>query len=237
LSSERLLFIVPAYNEAGNIGRVIADLKEHHPDAAVVVIDDGSTDDTAVLARNAGARVINMPFNVGIGGAVQTGMLFAERGAYDIAIQFDGDGQHVATEVEALLTPIRSRSADAVIGSRFLGSPSFRPPLARRIGIALFNGVNRILTGRRFTDNTSGFRAYNRAAIEFLAHDYPHDYPEPESVVTLCRAGFRVSEAPVSMRERQSGSSSITWLRSIYYVCKVLLAILVGFTRAARRTE
>lgn len=237
LSSERLLFIVPAYNEARNVGRVIAELRDAYAGAAVAVINDGSTDGTSQIARDSGAVVLDMPFNVGIGGAVQTGMLYAHRHGYDIAVQFDGDGQHIAGEIAALLAPIRDDRADAVIGSRFLGAKSFRPPLARRMGIALFNGVNRIVVGRRFTDNTSGFRAYNRAAIEFLARDYPHDYPEPESVVTLCRAGFRVLEVPVSMRERQGGSSSITWLRSIYYVFKVLLAILVGSTRSARRPQ
>jgi glycosyltransferase involved in cell wall biosynthesis len=237
LQSERLLFIVPAYNEASNVGPVVRELKAHHPDGTVVVVNDGSTDATAAAASEAGAIVIDLPFNLGIGGAVQTGMLYAERNGFDFAVQFDGDGQHVATEVTTLLAPLRDGSADAVIGSRFLGGRSFRPPLARRLGIALFNGINRIVTGRRFTDNTSGFRAYNRSAIAFLAHDYPHDYPEPESVVTLCRAGFRVIEVPAAMRERQAGSSSITYIRSIYYMFKVLLAIIVGFTRSGRRTR
>ncbi len=227
----RTLFIVPAYNEGGNLPGVIGDLRAHQPDADIVVVNDGSTDGTASIARFLGVFLLDLPYNLGIGGTVQTGLLFAAQEGYDIAIQFDGDGQHQADQVGKLLEVFRDRNCDVVIGSRFLGSSAYRPPLMRRLGITIFQLVNSLVLRRKITDNTSGFRAYNRAAIAFLARNYPHDYPEPESIVTLCRNGFKVVEVPVSMRERQGGRSSITFLRSIYYMCKVLIAIIVGATR------
>jgi glycosyltransferase involved in cell wall biosynthesis len=227
----RLLFIVPAYNESANLPVVVADLRTHHPAAEIAVVNDHSTDDTAKVARALGVTVLELPCNLGIGGAVQTGLLYAARGAYDMAVQFDGDGQHCADQVEKLLQSVQAGACDAAIGSRFLTPSDYHPPLLRRLGIAVFRMVNSLVLQRTITDNTSGFRAYNRTAIEFLARDYPHDYPEPETVVTLCRQGFRVQEVPVRMRERQNGHSSITFWRSIYYMFKVLLAIFVGATR------
>jgi glycosyltransferase involved in cell wall biosynthesis len=227
----RLLFIIPAYNERANLPAVAADLRAHYPTAELLVVNDCSTDDTATVARSLGMTVLDLPCNLGIGGAVQTGLLYAARGPYDIAIQFDGDGQHRADQVGKLLHALNESGCDAAIGSRFLTSSDYHPPLLRRAGIAIFQAVNSLVLQRRITDNTSGFRAYNRAAIQFLALDYPHDYPELESVVTLCRHGFRVQEVAVTMRERQGGRSSITFWRSIYYMFKVLLAIFVGATR------
>jgi hypothetical protein len=231
----RTLFIVPAYNEEENLTAVISDLRAHYPDVDIVVVNDGSTDGTAASARSLGVILLDLPYNLGIGGTVQTGLLFANQEGYDIAIQFDGDGQHQADQVGKLLEAFRDRSCDVVIGSRFLGSSVYRPPLMRRLGITIFQLVNSLVLGRKITDNTSGFRAYSRAAIAFLARNYPHDYPEPESIVTLCRNGFEVVEVPVSMRERQGGRSSITFWRSIYYMCKVLIAIIVGATRRTVR--
>jgi len=230
----RLLFIVPAYNEQDTLAAVVADLRAHYPDATIAVVNDGSADDTAGVARALGVHLLDLPFNLGIGGSVQTGLLLAARGGYDIAVQFDGDGQHRADQVAILLDALAAGN-DAAIGSRFLGAAPYRPPPGRRLGIAILRGANALVLRRTITDSTSGFRAYGREAIAFLAEEYPHDYPEPESVVTLCRGGFRVVEVAVAMRPRQGGASSITTIRSIYYMGKVLLAIAVGATRRATR--
>lgn len=230
----RILFIVPSHDERQALPGVVADLREHAAGGDVVVVNDGSSDGTGEVARGLGVQVLDLPCNLGIGGAVQTGLLFAREHGYDAAVQFDGDGQHRADQVQALLSPLLAGEADVVIGSRFLEKTDYRAPLARRIGIAVFAGVNSLVLRRRITDSTSGFRAYNAAAIGFLAREYPHDYPEPESVVTLVRHGFAVREVPVAMRDRQGGRSSITLWRSIYYVLKVLIAIVVGATRQKR---
>jgi glycosyltransferase involved in cell wall biosynthesis len=232
----RLLFIVPAYNEAASLPGVMRDLQAHYPAADVAVINDGSSDDTAGVARDLGAHLLDLPYNLGIGGAVQTGLLFAHRGGYDVAVQFDGDGQHCADQVGALLAALAATGADVAIGSRFLGAADasgsgYHAPPVRRLGITILRLVLSAAVGQRITDSTSGFRAYGRAAIAFLARDYPHDYPEPESVVTLSRQGFRLCEAPVRMRARQGGRSSITPLRSAYYMMKVLLAIGIDASR------
>lgn len=234
----RVLVMIPAYNEAASLPAVIGDLRAHYPAADFVVIDDGSSDDTAAIARRLGAAVLELPYNLGIGGAVQTGLLFAAQQGYSYAVQFDGDGQHRADQLPLLLAPLLTRQADAVIGSRFLRPTDYPLPLLRRCGIAVFRWINTLVLGQTITDNTSGFRAYGRAALTFLAENYPHDYPEPESVVTLSRQGFRVVEVPVEMRERQGGHSSITLARSPYYMVKVLLAIGVRATaRPVGRTR
>jgi glycosyltransferase involved in cell wall biosynthesis len=231
----RIIFLVPAYNEGESLRGVIRDLREHHPTADIAVINDGSCDGTEAIARAESITLLNLPFNLGIGAAVQTGLLFAARNDYDIAVQFDGDGQHRADQVAGLLEKISSGEWDVAIGSRFLQEKAYRPPLGRRIGIAIFQVVNRVLVGQTITDNTSGFRAYSRGAIAFLAEDYPHDYPEPESIVSLIRNDFRVIEVPVEMRTRQGGESSITFWRSIYYMLKVLTAMSIGATRPIAR--
>jgi glycosyltransferase involved in cell wall biosynthesis len=221
------LVIVPAFNEEKNIGQVVDDILGAGLGLDVVVIDDGSHDRTSEIARLHGARVISLPFNLGIGGAVQTGLKFAYRQGYDVAIQIDGDGQHVPSEIPLLLAPLQRREADVAIGSRYIGSRRYRTPLMRRAGMIVFSLVNSILIGQRITDNTSGFRAFNRRAIEFLSMIYPSDYPEPETIVILGRNGFRLQELAVEMRPRASGESSINSLRAIYYMVKVLLAIVV----------
>jgi glycosyltransferase involved in cell wall biosynthesis len=232
--SQRLLFIVPAFNEGDNIRGVVAALHQHYPAATVLVVNDGSTDETAELARSAGAAVLDLPFNLGIGAAVQSGFLYAQRAGFDVAVQFDGDGQHLASEVEKLLEPVCSGTHDVAIGSRFLGDHSFRPALMRRLGITIISTLNSRLTSMKVTDPTSGFRAFGRDAIELLSRDYPHDFPEPESMVTLAKNGFRMCEVPVRMEARKGGQSSITISRSVYYMCKVLLAIGIGSTRRRR---
>ena len=229
-----ILVIVPAYNEEENIADVIEDLAELNLNIDILVVNDGSRDATSSTARTNGqARVIDLPNNLGIGGAVQTGFKFAARNDYAAAVQFDGDGQHIAAELPALVHALRDGEFDMIIGSRFLKGEqnSYRSTFLRRIGIHLFKAVNSLLIGQRITDNTSGFRAYNRAAVEFLARYYPIDYPEPEAVILLGRNGFRIAEISVRMRERQSGGSSIAGIKGGYYMVKVLLAILMTALR------
>ena len=234
---QRLLFIVPAFNEGDSIRGVVDALRLHWPQAGILVVNDGSTDLTAEIARNRGATVLDLPFNLGIGGAVQTGFLYARQNGFDVAIQFDGDGQHLASEVDKLLEPIRNGTHDVAIGTRFLGDRSFRPAVMRRLGILIISSFNSRLTGMKVTDPTSGFRAFNRDAVELLSHEYPDDFPEPESMVTLAKKGFRMCEVPVRMEARHTGHSSITVGRSVYYMCKVLLAIAIGATRPKRERE
>ena len=231
---ERLL-IIPAYNEELAIGDVIEDIKAHYPEADIVVVNDGSTDATEAVAKAHGAGVIDLPHNLGIGGAMQTGYKYAMDEGYDIAIQFDGDGQHRADQIERLVKPLLDGDADMVIGSRFLGAKGYESTFSRLIGIKILSGVVSILSGRKITDSTSGFRAANRRVMKFFSTHYPEDYPEPEAIVLLHKAGFRMAEVPVLMRERQSGSSSITAVRSAYYMLKVLLAIMIDMIKVRGR--
>ena len=228
LERPRCLAIVPAFNEAATISEVVIEIRDFAPDFDVLVIDDGSADGTAAVAKAAGAKVLTLPLNLGIGGAVQAGYLYAFERGYDVAVQVDGDGQHDAAELGRLLEPILAQRADLAIGTRFAGELTYRAPLARRIGIELFARIVSLRVRQRMTDTTSGFRAVNRRGIRLFAADYPHDYPEVESVVTAARGDLRVCEVPVAMRQRTAGSSSITTLRSFYYVVKVLLALFVG---------
>lgn len=230
---EEILVIVPAYNEAENIVKVIADLKSIAQPLDILVINDGSTDHTSLAAHLTGAaQVVDLPKNLGVGGAVQTGFKYAARNGYPIAIQFDGDGQHLAAEIPKLLAALQTQGTNMVIGSRFLDSQAgYRSTFLRRIGIRLFQGVNSLLIGQRVTDNTSGFRAYDQLAITFLARHYPVDYPEPEAVILLGRNGFRISEVFTLMAARQGGVSSISGFTGAYYMIKVLLAILMTALR------
>jgi glycosyltransferase involved in cell wall biosynthesis len=196
-------------------------------------VNDGSADATSAQARSTGkALVVDLPKNLGIGGAVQTGFKYAARNGYLVAIQFDGDGQHLAAEIPKLLARLDQGGVSLVIGSRFLEKHAgYRSTFVRRLGIRLFEGLNSILIGQRITDNTSGFRAYDHQAISFLAQYYPVDYPEPEAVILLGRNGFRIAEVFTLMRERQEGGSSIAGLKGAYYMVKVMLAVLMTFLR------
>ena len=229
----RRVAIVPALNEAENIGRVIDELRAFDPGLDIVVVDDGSLDGTAQAAAALGARVLRLPFNLGIGGAVQTGFRFAFENGYDIAVRVDGDGQHDPAQLDRVLAPVLNGEADIVVGSRFaaIGASGYRSSRTRRIGIRLLAWVVSRIVGQRVTDSTSGFQALNREGIALFARDYPHDYPEVEATVMVFRHRLRLTEVPVEMRERAAGSSSITALRSIYYMVKVLLAIFVGLFR------
>lgn len=227
----KICAIVPAYNEEHNIGPVIDDIRNHQPQINIVVINDASRDKTEAIVRERGATVLSLPINLGIGGAVQTGLIYARDAGFDLAIQFDGDGQHLASEIEKILTPVIEGQADVVIGSRFLDAGGYKSRFVRRIGIRIFQMVNSLMVGSRITDNTSGFRAYNRRAIAFLARYYPQDYPEPEAVIDLYRNRFRIREVSVVMRERASGDSSIRLSRSLYYMVKCLMANLIAFSR------
>lgn len=227
------LVIVPAYNEEGNIDRVIGDLKSTGLNIDILVINDGSADNTSAVAAATGqAMVLDLPNNLGIGGAVRTGFKFAQRHQYLTALQFDGDGQHIASEIPKLMASLRDQQANMVIGSRFLQKhEGFRSTFVRRIGIRTFQILNSLLIGQRITDNTSGFRAYDKKAIDFLARYYPVDYPEPEAVILLGRNGFKIAEEFTLMQERRDGGSSITGFTGLYYMIKVLLAILMTALR------
>ncbi|HPI90084.1 MAG TPA: glycosyltransferase family 2 protein [Spirochaetota bacterium] len=223
------LAIIPAYNEERIIVSVIDEIKGFDESIDILIINDASTDRTGQVAAACGrAIVINLPCNLGIGGAVQTGFKYAARYGYDIAFQYDGDGQHIASEISKLVRPLELHEAEVVIGSRFCTSHNgFKSTLVRRIGIKIFKIVNSLLVRQWICDNTSGFRAYNKRAIQFLSSNYPGDYPEPEAVILLGRNGFRMVEVFTEMRERPEGYSSITAFKAVYYMIKVLLAIFM----------
>jgi len=228
----RRIAIVPARNEEAAVGRVVEELRAFDPELDVVVIDDGSTDATAERAAAAGAEVVRLPFNLGIGGAVQTGFKYALEHGYDTVIRLDGDGQHDPQQIPHLLGPLERGEADVVVGSRFAnGDGEYKAPFARRAGIRWFARVVSLLTRQKLTDTTSGFQAVNARAIRLFAVDYPHDYPEVEAAVMVVRHRLRILEVPAQMRGRETGSSSITALRSLYYAIKVTLALLVGVFR------
>ncbi len=230
--NRRMIAIVPAFNESGAIGGVVDGIRALDGPVDIVVVDDASTDDTAAVATAHGAVVLRLPINLGIGGAVQTGFRAALAGGYDLAVRLDGDGQHDPAELPKLLAPLARDEADVVVGSRFVGGDGdYRPPLARRIGITWFARLVSVVTRTRVTDTTSGFQALNRRAIALFAEDYPADYPEVEATVLVLRHKLRLLEVPVQMREREHGSSSITFVRSIYYMLKVTLALLVAMAR------
>ena len=227
----KALAIVPALNEQAAVGEVVTELLARG-DLDVLVIDDGSDDRTTEVARAAGARVVRHPFNLGIGGAVQCGFRFAVRHGYDAAIQVDGDGQHLPSEIDRLLEPLETGRADLALGSRYVERTDYHASPARRVGMRLFSAVVSGLTRQRLLDTTSGFRASGRAVIEYCAEHYPRDYPEVEALVLLRRAGFCVEEVACQFRERQEGRSSITPAKSVYYLVKVCLALFVGLFRS-----
>jgi glycosyltransferase involved in cell wall biosynthesis len=231
LAALRRIAIVPAFNEERNIGRVLDELCAFDPGLEVVVVSDGSVDRTAAVAADHGAHVLQLPFNLGIGGAVQTGFRFAWENGYELAVRCDGDAQHDPAELPKVIAPVVAGEADIAVGSRFASGDGYRSTATRRLGIRLLALVVSAIARQRVTDTTSGFQALNRRALGLFAADYPHDYPEVEGMVMTIRHRLRLVEVPVRMREREHGTSSITALRSIYYMAKVLLALFVGLFR------
>ena len=229
----RNLAVVPAFNESRSIAAVVQEVRRELPDWDALVIDDGSRDDTAAAAEAAGALVVRAPYNLGIGGAVQTGFIWAREGGYEQMVQIDGDGQHEPDEVASLEAAMAESGVDMVCGSRFLDEDNHYPaPISRRTGIHIFAFLLSLFLRQRITDPTSGFRLYNRRAIELFASDYPHDYPEVEVVLMLHQHRLKMKEVPVQMQVRSSGTSSISSGKSAYYMIKVLLALFVGLLRA-----
>jgi glycosyltransferase involved in cell wall biosynthesis len=225
-SGSTALIVIPAFNEARKIRQVIADLRDHVPEMDIAVIDDGSTDATAELAREAGAIVLRLPFNLGIGGALQTGYMYAAMHGYDVAVQFDGDGQHRADQIRELIAPVLAGLADMTIGSRMLGKGDYRFPLMRLMGSRLIGLITRMVTGRRISDPTSGFRANGRRAIAFFSRNYPQAYLDSaEITVWLLRQGMRVVEVPALMRTAEH--SSIGSIRGVTHSMRVCLALLI----------
>jgi glycosyltransferase involved in cell wall biosynthesis len=232
LVGTKRLAIVPALNEAKMIQSVIDEIRAVDPGVEVVVVDDGSRDATARIAEGRGATVLRLPFNVGIGGAVQTGFQYALEHGFDVAVQVDGDGQHDPRELEAILGPLMRGEADIVVGSRFSGVGSYRAPISRRLGIRLFAKVVSLIVRQRLTDTSSSFRAVNRRGIRLFATEYPHAFLETvEATVLAAKCGLRLKEVPVSVRARHVGTSSLTLSRSIWYSLSVLVAVFVGLLR------
>ncbi len=228
------LIIIPAYNEAGNIARVIAATRASAPLADILVVNDGSSDDTAAIARQARARVISLLFNIGYGVALQTGYKYALAKGYRYVIQMDGDGQHEPACIPTLLAEVQSGAADVVVGSRFLGreTGSYRVEWGRRLGMTLFGGIASFIMGQKITDPTSGFQALNREALRFFASDaYPGDFPDADVLIMLHYNGFRVKEVPVIMYCNTDGKSMHSGLKPLYYVFKMCLSIFVTLLR------
>ena len=227
-----ILVIIPAYNEEENIGVVVKKTRKSLPGVAIVVVNDGSTDGTARVARDAGATVLSHTINLGPGAAAQTGFKYALRHSYECVVQLDADGQHEPQYINDLLTALENSSADVVIGSRFLGVKGYKPPWVRRIGMAIFGSLTSLIIGQRITDSTSGFRALRRGVVDFFASiDYPSDYQDADVIVLAHFAGFRIKEVPVAMHEDSTGNSVIGGHRMIYYGFKVLLSIIVTLLR------
>ncbi|MBI5970743.1 MAG: glycosyltransferase family 2 protein [Deltaproteobacteria bacterium] len=231
MNPEKILVIIPAYNEEASIGGVIADVRKNVPEADIVVVNDGSGDSTGSIAQRLGAAVLHHPYNLGIGATMQTGYKYARLKGYGIAVQVDADGQHPADQIRLLVKPLLEKKADIVVGSRFLDEGGYRPSFARSAGMAVFSKLVSAIIGERVSDTTSGFRAAGRRCIEFFCRRYPDDYPEVEALVLLHKGGFSIIEVPVRMSERAGGRSSITPMKSLYYMVKVLLAISVDLLK------
>lgn len=234
MNQPKVLIIIPAYNEADTIVEQLEQIRLNNKDWDLLVINDASKDQTEELARNSGlAEVVSLPFNLCIGGAVQTGFKYAVRKGYDIALQFDGDGQHPADQISGLIQLVVDGEADVVIGSRFnRKNTGIKTHFLRRTGIKIFEWFSYMLIRQRITDHTSGFRAYNRKAFTFLASNYPTDYPEPEVVILLGKNNFVMKETFTQMHERKGGVSSIPITRGPYYMIKVLLAMFMAAIRS-----
>lgn len=233
--STKKLVIIPAYNESACIEKTVRDIIEYAPEFDYIVVNDCSTDNTREICEKNGFHMVNLPVNLGIGGAVQTGYLYGIRNGYDLAVQVDGDGQHDPAFLNVMAEHLEKENMDMVIGSRFIEKKGFQSSSIRRVGIRYFSILIKILTGVRITDPTSGLRMVKRKVMKEFSLNYPKDYPEPESVVAILERGCRVKEIPVIMRERMGGVSSISMKKSVYYMVKVSLAILFEKIRGGRR--
>ena len=233
---KKVLVIIPCYNEEDNIVNTVENLRAECPEVDFLVVNDCSTDSSAELLRRHHYPFLDLPVNLGIGGNVQCGYLYAVRNGYDVAVQMDGDGQHDPAYLASVVGPVARGEVDMCVGSRFITKEGFQTSAMRRAGIRLLSGLIRLLCGVRVLDVTSGFRATGRRLTEFFAHHYAQDYPEPEAIISAVLNGFRVGEAPVVMAERMGGTSSISPLRSVYYMVKVSIALVVyRLTRPRRK--
>ena len=230
----RKLIIIPAYNESACVENTVRDIMKNAPDFDYVIINDCSTDNTREICEKNGCNIVNLPINLGIGGAVQTGYMYAEEYGYDVAVQVDGDGQHDAQFLRTMADYLEEHQVDMVIGSRFIEKEGFQSSFMRRVGINYFTCLIKIITGKTITDPTSGLRMAGKNVIRLFANSYPKDYPEPESTVAALKRGYVVEEIPVIMRERQGGESSITLKKSVYYMIKVTLAIFMEALRGGK---
>jgi len=228
----KILIIIPAYNEASRIGEVVRCVREAAPDYDILVVNDGSGDETSHAAQSAGATVVSHPFNLGYGVAIQTGYKYALAKQYDFVVQMDGDGQHDPACISDLLAPVLAGKTDFCLGSRFLGVESYAPSLARKVGMALFRWLVSTLIKTRITDSTSGFQAFNRRVIRYFTTEvFPCDYPDADMLITLHRAGFRIREVPVRMHASATGKSMHAGWKPLYYMFKMLLSIFVTLLR------
>lgn len=229
--SARVLVIIPAHNEQASLGATLAEVRAKAPSADRLVVDDGSRDDTAGVARAAGVPVLRHAVNLGVGGALQTGFRYAVEQGYDIGVQLDADGQHDPAYLDVLLAPVVAGRCDVSIGSRYVTATGYRAPFARRMGMVLFAWLVRVSLGQRIADTTSGFRAYARTVMEVCQHDFPKDFPDAPLLISLARRGFRLLEVPVVMRDRRAGESFYTLGKTLYYPYKNLLASLMALVR------
>lgn len=231
MQTSKLLIIISAYNEESNIKRVINDIRANFSEKTdILVIDDGSTDKTIDAAEKSGVKVISLPFNLGIGAAIQTGLKYAKENDYDIVVRMDADGQHKADQIEKLIKPLTQlqEDVDMIIGSRFLDHSGYKISFPRFLGIILFDSIIHLLTGQKIKDVTSGFNAYNRKSIAFLSEFYPSGYPEPEVIIHLRKNGFKIKEVSCTMGLRKRGKSSIGFIRATSYIIKVILTLFIN---------
>jgi glycosyltransferase involved in cell wall biosynthesis len=234
MTDPRPLIVIPALDEEESLPRILAETHAAAPGYDILVIDDGSRDRTREVARAMGVPVVSHPFNLGVGAALQTGFRWAVAHGYDVAIQLDADGQHDPSCLDALVAPVQAGACDVAIGSRYVTASEYHAPRFRRLGMLLFSGVVRLAVGQRIADTTSGFRAYGRAVMEVCQHDFPKDFPDAPLLIALARRGFRLTEVPVQMRERQAGTSFYTLGKSLYYPYKNLLASLMAWIQRTR---
>ncbi len=225
----RVLVVIPAHDEAESLPATLAEVRDKAPEMDVLVVDDGSRDATAEVARACGVPVVRHPVNLGVGGALQTGFRYAVSRGYDIGVQLDADGQHDPAFLRALVAPVADGVCDLSIGSRYVTRSGYRAPLARRFGMVLFAGVVRLAVRQRIADTTSGFRAYARRVMDVCQRDFPTDFPDAPLLIAMARRGFRLLEVPVQMRERVAGQSFYTLGKSLYYPYKNLIASLMAW--------